>query len=168
MTPEEMREEFYALYNMMASSNNVAFMHTFGQVHKEMMEWMIANKPNEAQEWLEKLESIKWDNYLTPKEAEKIVVKMMPKAPWSRDVWRQAMTQLGLPMEEEPYYNSCALWVVMNQVYTDHAQTIADNVIKQPLADIPVEELVPMIRALALDLLKDKDGVYCVRSYFGL
>jgi hypothetical protein len=168
MTSEEMKNEFNALYNLMANSTNVAYMHVFGQVHKEMMEWMIANKPELAEEWLGKLESIKWCNYLTPKEAEKIVAGMNPKAPWSREVWKNAMTQLGLPMEEEPYYNTCALWVVMNQVYTDHAQTIADNILKKPLAEIPANEIVPGIRALALDLLKDKDGRYCVRSYFGL
>ena len=93
---------------------------------------------------------------------------MMPKAPWSRDVWKAAMQSLDLPLEEEPYYNSCALWTVMNQVYTDHAQTIADNILKKPLSTIPSEQLVPGIRALALDLLKDKDKVYCVRSYFGV
>lgn len=168
MTPEEMKKEFNALYDMMANSNKVEFMHTFGQVHKEMMDWFIANKPEMAQEWIEKLSSIKWKNYLTPKEAQKIVDGMNPKAPWSREVWNQAMKQLGLPTEEEPYYNPCALWVVMNQVYTDHAQTIADNIIKKPLAEIPVEQIVPIIRALAIDLLKDKDGVYAIRSYFGL
>ena len=163
-----MKKEFYELYDMMAMSHDVENMRIFGNVHKEIMEWMIQNKPDMAMEWLGKLESIRWKNYLTQKEAEKIVANMIPKAPWSRDVWKQAMTQLGLPMEEEPYYNSCALWVVMNQVYTDHAQTIADNIIKKRLAEIPANQLVPGIRALALDLLKDKDGVYCVRSYFGL
>ena len=56
----------------------------------------------------------------------------------------------------------------MNQVYTDHAQTIADNILKMPLQEIPAEQLVPGMKALALDLLKDKDGVYCIRSYYGL
>ena len=36
------------------------------------------------------------------------------------------------------------------------------------LAGIPAEELVPAIHALALDVLKDKDGVYDIRAYFGL
>ena len=168
MNQEEMRKEFMELYDMMAMSHDVRNMETFGNVHKEMMEWMIQNKPDLAQEWIGKLESIKWCNYLTPKEAEKIVSEMVPRAPWSREVWKNAMQSLGLPMEEEPYYNSCALWVVMNQVYTDHAQTIADNILKKPLAEIPADQLVPGIRALALDLLKDKDKNYCVRSYFGL
>ena len=168
MTADEMRKEFMELYDMMAMSHDVRNMETFGNVHKEMMEWMIANRPQDAQEWIGKLESIRWCNYLTKKEAEKIVSEMIPKAPWSYDVWKNAMTQLGLPMENEPYYNDYALWTVMNQVYTDHAQTIADNILKKPLSQIPAEQLVPGIRALALDLLQDKDGRYCVRSYFGL
>lgn len=93
---------------------------------------------------------------------------MQPKAPWSREVWNNAMDSLGLKKEEDPYYNRCALWTVMNQVYSDHAQTIADNIIKKPLNEIPAEQIVPGIYALALDLLLDKDGVYNVRSYFGL
>lgn len=121
-----------------------------------------------AQEWIGKLESIKWCNYLTPKEAEKIVSEMVPRAPWSREVWKNAMQSLGLPMEEEPYYNSCALWTEMNKQYSDHAQTMADKVWKKPLNTIPAEEIVPVIHALALDLLKDKDKVYCIRKYFSV
>ena len=79
-----MKKEFQALYNMMANSNKVENMHTFGNVHKEMMHWFIQNKPELAQEWLDKLESIKWKNYLSPKEAEKIVAGMNPKAPCVR------------------------------------------------------------------------------------
>jgi hypothetical protein len=168
MTADEMRKEFYELYDMMAMSHDVRNMETFGNVHKEMMEWFIQNKPAEAEEWLMKLESIRWCNYLTPKEAQKIVEGMIPKALWSRDVWKNAMTQLGLALEEEPYYNSCALWVEMNKQYSDHAQTIADNILKKPLSEIPSEQLVKGMYAMALDVLKDRDKVYCIRSYFGL
>ena len=168
MTAEEMKKEFYELYDMMAMSHDVENMRIFGNVHKEIMEWMIQNKPDLAQEWIGKLESIKWCNYLTPKEAEKIVSKMVPNAPWSREVWKNAMQSLGLPMEEEPYYNSCALWTEMNKQYSDHAQTMADKVWKKPLNTIPADEIVPVIHAFALDLLKDKDKNYCIRSYFGL
>lgn len=163
-----MRKEFYELYDMMAASHDVENMKTFGNVHKEMMEWMIANKPELAQEWMEKLESIRWCNYLTQKEAQKIVDGMMPKAPWQRDTWRNAMIRLGIPLEEEPYYNSCALWVEMNKQYSDHAETLAEKVWKKPLSEIPSEVMVPAIHAFALDLLKDQDKVYCIRSYFGL
>ncbi len=150
----------------MANSTDVDNMHTFGQVLKEMMEWMIQNKPDMAQEWIEKLSSIKWINYLTPKEAEKILAGMQPKAQWSRDVWRNAMQQLGLPLEEDPCYNSCALWVEMNKVYSDHAAIIAQKILKKPLNEIPTDQLVIIMHALALDNLKDADGVYNIREYF--
>lgn len=167
-TADEMRKEFYELYDIMAMSHDVKNMRTFGNVHKEMMEWMIQNKPDLAQEWIGKLESIKWRNYLTPKEAEAIVAKMKPEAPWRRDVWMNAMQGLGISVEEAPYYNSCALWVEMNKVYSDHAESLAEKVWNKPLKSIPNEDLIHAIHALALDNLKDKDGVYCIRSYFGL
>ena len=163
-----MTKEFQALYNMMANSQNPAYMHVFGMVTKEMFAWMIANKPDLAQEWLDKLESIRWKQYLTAKEAEKIVSGMNPKAPWPRDAWKQAMTQLELPTEESPYYNSCALWTEMNKQYSDHAETIARDILHKPLNEIPVDVIVPGIRAMALDVLKDKDDVYHIREYFHL
>ena len=116
MNQEEMRKEFNELYDMMAMSHDVNNMRTFGNVHKEMMEWMIQNRPSEAQAWIEKLESIRWKNYLTPKEADMIVSEMEPKAPWSKEQWKQVMTQKGYPLEKEPCYNSCALWVAMNMI----------------------------------------------------
>lgn len=160
MTPEEMKQEFNVLYNMMANSNNVAYMHVFGVVHKEMMEWMIANKPNEAQEWLEKLESIKWDNYLTPKEAEKIVSEMKPAAPWTREQWLSVMKQKGYDTEDEPYYNRCALWTTMNMIMSDSSETLGKYVNN--------DNLFSVVYDLAVDKLCDEDGKFSIRKYFGL
>lgn len=160
MTPEEMKNEFHALYNMMANSHDVSFMRTFGNVHKEMMDWMIANKPELAQDWLDKLESIKWNNYLTSKEAEKIMANMMPKAPWAKDVWKQAMTQHSFELSHEPCYNSCALWVTMNMIMSDSSETL-----KKYVAE---EDMFKAVHDLAVDKLKDKDGVFNIRSYFGV
>ena len=96
MTPEEMKKKFTELYQLMATSENLEFMQTFGNVHKEMMNWFISNKPESAEEWLCKLESIKWHNYLTPKEAEKIVAAMKPAAPWSREAWKTTLDKMGI------------------------------------------------------------------------
>ena len=162
-----MKEKFEMLYDYMASSNNPAYMKVFGKTMVEMMHWMIANKPDEAETYIEKLCAIKWDNYLTQREAEKIVENMMPKAPWRRDVWKAALESMGIVTEESPYYNSCALWVEMNKIYSDSAKSIA--MIKGlPLSEVPQEELVKAVHALALDHLKDADGVYNIRSYFGV
>lgn len=166
-TQEQMREQFYELYNYMANSHKVEYMRTFGNVHKEMMEWFIANKPELAEEWLCKLESIKWHNYLTLKEAENIVANMKPDAPWSRDAWKKAMDSFGIATEEEPYYNSCALWTTMNMIYSDSAHSIAD-LMRMPISEIPAEQMVKAVHSFALDKLKDADHRFHIRSYFGL
>lgn len=160
MNAEQMREKFDGLYDMMASNKNVAYMRTFGNVHREMMDWMIQNKPDLAEEWLEKLESIKWRNYLTPKEAEKVVAGMQPKAPWTKDQWRQAMEQKGFVTDEEPYYNSCALWAVMSMLMSDSSETL-----KKHLGDA---DQFALVHDLSLDKLKDKDGMFNVRENFGV
>lgn len=168
MNANEMKEKYAMLYDYMATSKDPKNMMLFGNVMTQMMDVMIQRMPQEAEQMIDKLESVKWKQYLTPTEAEKIVASMEPKAPWSRDVWKNAMNSLNLPLEEYPCYNSCAMWVTMNMVYTDHAETIARNIIKQPLSQIPTEQLVTGIHALALDLLKDKDGNFSIRRHYNL
>lgn len=153
-----MNEKYEALYQYMATSNKPSYMHTFGKVMSEMMEWMISNKGDLANEWIEKLESIKWKNYLTQKEAIGIVSQMMPKAPWSREQWSEAMLQHGFEKEREPYYNPCALFVTMNMIYSDSSETLRKYVSDDKLFDV--------IYSLATDKLEDKDGKFSVRRYF--
>lgn len=160
MTQEEMRKEFYALYNLMANSGNVAFMRTFGIVHKEMMEWMIQNRPESAQEWIEKLESIRWRNYLTKKEAQAIVEAMDPKAPWTMEQWQDAMQKHGYELQKEPCYNRCAMYVTMNMIYSDSHATLTKY--------IGNGDVFAVIHDLAKDKLEDKDKRFCIRTYFGL
>ena len=159
-----MKEEFASLYDLMANQQNVKYMRVFGNVHREMMDWFITNKPELAQEWLDKLESIKWHQYLTPKEAEKIVAGMDPAGPWSRDMWKKTMESFGLPLEEVPCYNSCALWTEMNKIYSDFGAEIA-AMIGKPLAPTD-KDIISACYRLALKNLKDKDGVYDIRKYF--
>ena len=158
MTTEEMKNEFYALYNLMANSGKVENMRVFGMVHKQMFDWFVQNKPDLAQDWLGKLESIKWNNYLTPKEADAIVEKMIPEAPWKREQWKGAMDKHGFAMSEEPYYNSCALFATMSMIMSDSSKTIADY--------IDGEDTFKFVHALALDKLKDKDKKFNIREYF--
>lgn len=160
MTTEEMRKEFYSLYDLMSNSHEVEYMRAFGNVHKEMMEWMIANKPDAAQEWIEKLESIRWKNYLTQKEAETIVSNMEPKAPWSRETWRNAMEKSGYDLDHEPCFNRCALYATMNMIMSDSSNTLARYV--------DTEDMFKAVHDLAVDKLTDKDGKFNIRKYFNL
>lgn len=155
------------LYEYMATSNKPEYMKAFGHVMNDMMEWFIVNKVEQAQDWVEKLCAIKWNNYLTQKEAEAIVAKMNPKAPWTKDVWKNTLDNMGITTEEAPYYNTCALWVTMNMVYSDSANTIA-RIIGKQLAEIPTDVIIKAVHGLALDKLKDVDKQFDIRVYFGL
>ena len=155
-----MKNEFNELYELMASSNDVANMRTFGDAHKEMMEWFIANHPDLAEKWIEKLSAVKWINYLTPQEAERIVKGMEPAAPWNREQWRQAMEGKGYDLSDEPYYNPCALWTVMDMIMSDSGETISRYVAADKVFDFVYE--------LAVDKLTDEDEVFSVRKYFSV
>lgn len=154
METKEIMSKFDELYGMMASSANVKYMHVFGNTMRCMMNDMVAKHPELAQE------------YLTKKEASEIVNGMNPPATWDMQTWINAMTGLGLATEEKPYYNDYALYVAMNQVVSDHGCTIAKILGKEDVKDIGTEHLVKYANRLALDLLKDKDGVYDIREYF--
>ena len=54
----------------------------------------------------------------------------------------------------------------MNQVISDHGCTVAKILDKESVKDIDTDNLVKYGYNLALDLLKDKDGVYDIREYF--
>jgi hypothetical protein len=160
MNAQEMKSKYADLYGYMASSRDPENMKAFGKVMTEMFMWMAENKSEAAQEWLDKLESINWDNYLTQKEAEKIVSGMKPAAPWSREKWRDAMMQKGYKMEDAPCYNSCALWVTMNMLMSDSSDTLGKYVGGDKLFDA--------VHALAVDKLCDEDNVFSIRKYFSV
>lgn len=159
-----MKDRYYGLYDYMASSRDTRNMKVFGCVMTEIMDYLIQNKPDVAEEMIDKLESIKWKQYLTPKEAESIVAGMDPKAPWSRDAWKSAMESFGLPLEDAPHYNRCALWVEMNKIYSDFGEEIA-ALLGKPLSPTD-KDIVSASYKMALKNLNDKDGIYDIRKYF--
>lgn len=162
-----MNEKFDELYGLMSSSDQTSDMELFGGVMREMFVWFTANKPELATEWLSRLESIKWNNYLTANEAAKIVGGMEPKPVWAKEQLMDALQKLGLATEECPYYNANALYAVMSMVYSDSAKTIA-AIIGKPLEEISNETMIKAVYGLAVDKLKDPDGVFDVRYYFNL
>lgn len=163
-TAQELKERYDALYDYMSSSKDPKNMKVFGCVMTEMMIWMIENKPDVAEEMISQLDSIKWHQFLTPKEADKIIMGMDPKAPWSRDQWKTTMQSLGLTLEDAPYYNAQSLFVEMNKIYSDFGEEIA-SLIGKPLSPSD-KDIIAACYKLALKNLRDKDGVYDIRKYF--
>ena len=149
-----------ALYEYMANSKKPENMKAFWRVMSTMMADLIANSPSKAEEYINKLEAIKWCNYLTAAEADKIVSQMLPAAPWSREQWRQAMISHELELEEWPCYNRCALYVTMNMLMSDSGETLKKIV--------GTGDLFTAVYQLAVDKLKDADSRFNVRRYFGV
>ena len=166
MNSTELKDRYTGLYDYMANSRDPKNMKAFGHVMNEMMDVMLAKMPDVAEEMIDQLEAIKWHQYLTPKEAEKIVAGMDPAGPWKRDVWKNTMESFGLPLEDTPYYNRCALWVEMNKMYSDFGDEIA-ALIGKPLTPTD-KDIIAACYKMALKTLRDKDGVYDIRTYFGL
>lgn len=162
---EDISDRFLKLYEQMSVSADVKHMRLFGSVMKDMFAWFVSYKPEAAENWLEKLESIKWKNYLTKLEAEEIVSKMSPKCPWRHDVWVNAMNSYELTMEEMPFYNSYSLWVVMCMIYSDSSGSIR-SIMKMGGESSQERDFVTAVHLLAVDKLKDADGVFDVRRYF--
>jgi len=160
MSANELKDKYWSLYEFMASSRKPENMKAFGRVMTAMMDDMITNSPSKAEEYIGKLESIKWNNYLTPAEADKIVAAMDPKAPWSRDQWKAAMQQNGLELEKWPCYNRCALYTTMNMIMSDSSATLSQFV--------SGNDLFKAVYQLAVDKLTDQDGMFNIRSYFGV
>lgn len=151
-------QKYDQLYAKMAASTNINNMKLFGKVGRESMEIIARQMPAKAEELLEQLCAVNWNNYLTPKEAESIVDRMEPTRPWSKEQWRNVMEQHRYMLEEEPYYNSCAMYVTMCMIYSDSLETL-----KRYTSGV---DMFDFVHALALDKLKDKDQVFNIREYF--
>ena len=165
MEQKEIMNEFNRLYTKMATSSEPKYMQVFGETMKGMMKDMVELRPDVAQDYFDKLEAINWHNYLSKKEATTIVSNMTPKGCWDMSEWETMMESQGVCMEEEPYYNKWAMYVTMNMIYSDSSTSIA-KIVGKSLSSIPSNELFEAIHLLALDKLKDKDGMFNIRSYF--
>lgn len=156
-------QRYEELYAKMATSTDIVKMQVFGEADKWAFGKMSERDPALAQVWLDKLEPVMWNNYLSKAEAEAIVSKFINAdgtmgAHWSYDTMRSAVESLGAMMSEEPYFNCWALWVTMNMLYSDHAKSVNDFV--------PKDEQVKFYYAMAIEKLKDADRPHFVREYF--
>lgn len=165
MEQKEIMNMFDKLYTKMSTSSDPSNMHVFGNTMKSMFKDMMEWRPDVAQEYLDKLEAINWKNYLSKKEAVTIVNGMEPSGGWDVSEWERCMENMDFRTEDSPYYNKWAMYVAMNMIYSDSASTIA-KIAGKSLPEMPKEEMFKAIHCLALDKLKDKDGMFNIRAYF--
>ena len=171
MNREQMIERYDELYGVMKSSRDVEKMKIFGEAEKEMFRQMAASNPSMAEMWLTKLEAVCWDNYLTEKEARNIGRHIVnqdgtKEFHWPYDVFTKAVSQLGGITEEKPYYNSYALWVTANMIYSDHARSVAEDMGYKSPMEVPNERMALSMYKKAVEKLKDPDKGFHIRKYF--
>ena len=165
MTQTEMKDKFESLYGYMAASNEPRYMKLFGEVMQEMMDWMIKNQSAAAEQWIETLCAIKWEQYLTKSEALSVFNALNPKGAWTLDIWRKAMEDLGLETEREYVFNCYSLWIVMNAIHSDNGAVIAGLLGIEP-TDVTNPKYIKTIHRMAVNTLTDDDGFFDVRSYY--
>jgi hypothetical protein len=107
------------------------------------------------------LDMIIMNNYLTLDEAKNIMADFVnydgsKGAKWSCAEIEKFLTAKGIATEQSPYYNSYALAVAMNRIYSDYGGEIKD------LTD---DEAVACYN-FALRDLKDPDRPRWIREYF--
>lgn len=159
-----LKERYESLYQEMVDSKDTKNMMLFGSVMNEMMDRVIQRDAAFAQQMIDKLESMNWDQYLTSAEAKK-VCENLKKCEWSFDNWDKALASMELETEQKYYFNKYALWALMNYMYSKHSETLSQKILESTLQEVTEEQMVSIIHALAVDLLTD-DEKFNVRTFF--
>lgn len=168
---EDMKDKFHQIYKTMASSADVEDMKIFGHVALHMFEKISKTDPGFAAEWLIMLEPIKWHNYLTYEQAKMLAEKLVnqdgTKGPhWSMDTFFGVVPKLGGKVEDDPYYNKYALWLVANAHYSDFAVSTAMDMGYKSVSEASDEKMALSMYRKAVESLKDVDRHHYIRDYY--
>lgn len=171
MTTEQMIDRYNYLYALMKESKDVKNMKIFGEAEKYMFREVAKVHPEMARNWLAHIEATEWNNYLDESEAVNIGKTMINEDGvqgfhWSHDTFVSAVKQLGGIPEEKPFYNSYALCVTANMIYSDMAYSIAEDMGYKKPSEVPNEKMALSCYRKAVAYLKDKDMNFHVRHYF--
>ena len=171
MKKEEMIERYDELYDKMKNSKDPKNMKIFGKAEKYMFRELAGVHPDMAERWLSHIEAVCWHNFLSQEEAMNIGKRITNQDGtkgfhWNHDVFTSAVKSLGVVVENKPYYNSYALCVVANMIYSDHAKSIAEDMGYKTAAEVPNERMALSCYKKAVEYLEDVDEGFKVRDYF--
>ena len=169
----EILERYEELYEDIATSGNKDKMMAFGDAERWAFKKMNEISPKDAQCWLDKLEAMHWKNYLSKHEAEEITSKLINQngrigAHWGYETFKNAVESLGGKIAEKPFYNCYALWATANMIYSDHAQSVAEDMGATSPEAVPNEKMALSMYRKAVEQLKDVDRPKFIREYFDL
>lgn len=169
----EIYERYEELYEDMASSGNKDKMVVFGDAERWAFKRMSELSPKDAQCWLDKLEAMHWKNYLSKQEADEIASHLVNQngrigAHWGYDAFKSAVESLGGKMYDKPFYNCYALWITANMIYSDHAQSVAEDMGASSPEAVPNDKMALSMYRKAVEKLKDVDRPKFIREYYEL
>lgn len=171
MTQEEMRNRYEYLYNKMRFSKDVTKMRIFGAAEKAVFKKLTSKDPALAKEWLDSIESICWNNYLSEQQAHMLTSNLInqddSKGPyWGMEKFFAKVKELGGMIEQEPYYNKYALWVIANAHFSDYAKSTAEDMGYNSISEVPPEKMALSMYKKAVESLKDKDRPNYIERYY--
>ena len=171
MNLEEMKSRYQYLYDLMASSKDPAKMMVFGKAEHHMFDKLATTNPQMAKEWLERLESVSWNNYLTETQSEKLASKLVNQdgtigPHWPMDIFFNVVPKLEGKLDDEPYYNRYALWLVANAHYSDFARSTAEDMGYNLPEEVPGERMALSMYRKAVESLTDVDRVHYIADYY--
>lgn len=171
MTAQELKDRYDHLYDVMAKSKKVESMMVFGRADKYFFNMMADNNPSVAKKWVEMLEPVVWNNYLTAEQAQELAMHIVnqdgSKGPyWSMDVFFSVVPKLGGNLDDEPYYNRYALWLVANAHYSDFARSTSEDMGYQTVSEVPAEKMALSMYKKAVESLKDVDNSHYIANYY--
>lgn len=176
MNTQEMKDNFQSLLAAAVEAREPAKMQILADSYTMLFSEVADAHPDLARATLALLAPVEYHNYVSLEEATKIAAEFVnadkavsgaseySKGPhWSMDILKSFLSARNLSIEEKPYYNWPALWLTVNMVYSDYADTLADL-----LGSKENERLATASYKLALRHLKDPDRPHFVREYFDL
>lgn len=171
MNAEQLKTRYAYLYDLVMSSKSVEKMVIFGNAEHYVFDKLASSSPSMAKEWLEMLEAVCWNNYLSESQAEYIANKIINQdgshGPyWSMETFFNVVPKLGGKLEEEPYYNRHALWLVANAHFSDFAKSTSEDLGYQSISDVPAEKMALSMYKKAVESLKDADRKHYITDYY--
>ena len=171
MNTQELKERYKHLYDAMKQSKSVENMQVFGRADNYFFDWHAENNPSMAKKWLEMLEPVVWNNYLTADQAQELAAQIVnqdgTKGPhWPMDTFFNVVPKLGGSIEDEPYYNRYALWLVANAHYSDFAKSTSEDMGYQTVDEVPPEKMALSMYKKAVESLKDVDRSHYIANYY--
>ena len=171
MNREELIARYDELYDVMKHSKETKNMKIFGKSEKYMFRELAGAHPDMAERWLSHLEAVCWNNYLSQHEAMNIGKRLVNQDGtkgfhWNHDTFVSAVKSLGGVTEHKPYYNSYALCVTANMIYSDHGKSIAEDMGYKSIAEVPNDKMALSCYKKAVECLTDEDEGFSIRDYF--